>query len=244
MAKQVAETAIQAEEAHFVFSTGMAAGVKPWLNDSAILLLGDKDAGQLLLAPRIKLPIGKWQGKLVVTPTDLTTAIQNDPTTAVGILPTTIADLRRPELRTLAFQSIGQHGAFYPDRKATTFDKQNVRDGHYSLWGYLHMILRVDPAQKPTSATGARLADILLGRSQVAGKDVLPMQIGSGLVPQCAMRVARTSDSGPLTPTTVANGCGCWFEKSVTGGQLNCQECSGGTACASGQCRRNLCEVQ
>jgi hypothetical protein len=60
------------------------------------------------------------------------------------------------------------------------------------------------------------------------------------------MRVARTSDSTPMTPlATVADSCGCWFEKNVTGGLLNCTDCSGGGACPSGQqCRRNLCEVQ
>ena len=53
------EGAMHAQEAHFVFGAAKAAGVKPWLNDAAVFLLGDRDAGPLLLSPRIQLPIGK-----------------------------------------------------------------------------------------------------------------------------------------------------------------------------------------
>jgi hypothetical protein len=247
MAKQAAESAMQAEEAHFVFGSGKSAGVKPWLNDATIFIFGDKDAGQLLLAPRIKLIPGKWKGKIVSSPDELYSGIAFEPATAVGILPTTLADSRRSELRILAFQALGQHGAFYPDRKSTTFEKQNVRDGHYPLWGYLHTILRANPLMpgQPKSQNGARLADILLARTQVASKDVLPMQVAAGFVPQCAMRVARDKgDTAALAPNPNSDPCHCWFEKNVQGGVLTCQECPDGNTCAVGKCRRNFCEVQ
>jgi hypothetical protein len=247
MAKQGSELAIHAEESHFVFGAGKAAGVKPWLNDTTIFLLGDKDAGQLLLGPRIKLGVGKWQGKLVATADDILSGLQNDPATAIGILPTPLADPHRTDLRILAFQSMGQHGAFYPDRRGTSFEKQNVRDGHYPLWGYLHMILRADPVQptQPKSVNGARVADILLARSQVAGQDVLPMQVAAGLVPQCAMKVTRSSsDTAPLTVYAPPDPCHCWFEKNVTNGVLGCAACPDGNTCAIGKCRRSFCEVQ
>lgn len=247
MAKSGPEAAIQAEEAHFVFSAGKAAGVKPWLNDATIFLFGDKDAGQLLLGPRVKLGVGKWQGKLVTSADDLFSGLQNEPATALGILPTTIADPRRTsEARVMAFQAIGQHGAFYPDRRSTTFEKQNVRDGHYPLWGYLHALLRADPVQptQPKSANGARVAGILLAQSQVGGQDVLPMQVAAGFVPQCAMHIARTDDvSAPITYTP-PDPCHCWFEKNVTNGMPSCMACPDGNTCAIGKCRRNFCEVQ
>lgn len=247
MAKSGPEAAIQAEEAHFVFGAGKAAGVKPWLNDATIFLLGDKDAGQLILGPRVKLAVGKWHGKLVTSSDDIFSGLQNDPATAIGILPTTIADSHRAtDARVMAFQAIGQHGAFYPDRRSTTFEKQNVRDGHYPLWGYLHMILRADPVQPtmPKSANGARVASILLAQSQVGGQDVLPMQVAAGFVPQCAMHIARTDDVSAPSVYAPPDPCHCWFEKNVPNGMPSCAACPDGKTCAIGKCRRNFCEVQ
>lgn len=240
------EGAMQAEEAHFVFGAGQAAGVKPWLNDNAVYWLGDRDAGALLLSARSKLPIGRFRtGKVVATPDDVFAGLQTDAAAALGILPTVLTDPRRSEVRVLGFQAIGQHGAFFPDRKSTTFEKQNVRDGHYALWGYLHMIMRADPGdpKRPQSASAARVADILTGRVQVAMQDTLPMQVTQGFVPQCAMRVGRTSDSAALTPMAPTESCHCWFEKNVKNGLLSCGECKDGVTCAIGKCRRNLCEV-
>lgn len=248
MSRQASETAIHAEEAHFVYLRGKAAGVRPWLSDSALLLLGDADAGQLLTGPRIVVSTGQWRGVKQPNIETLLLELQRDPGAGLTILPTTINDARRGEVRTLAFQTRGQHGAFYPDRKSTTFEKMNVRDGHYPLWGYVHTILRVDPLNptQPKSANGARLSDILLAKNLVAGKDVLPMQIAAGFVPQCAMQVSRSSDGGPLTPSPPAEPCHCYFEKTVKDGTLGigCAECPDGLTCASGKCRRNFCEVQ
>jgi hypothetical protein len=248
MAPQGSDTAIQAEEAHFVFTLGKAAFVKPWLNDSTIFLFGTADAGQLILGTRIKVDVTSWKGMTVASPTDLISGLATDPPTAIGILPTTIADPQRTALSILAFQSIGQHGAYFPDRKSSTFDKQNVRDGHYPLWGYLHMLLKTQlgqPIPTPISQNGLRLSNILLANTTVGNnQDVLPMQVAAGLIPQCAMRVSRTSDSPPLVPSTSPNPCNCWFEKNVTGGVLNCMQCSPTMSCAVGSCLRNLCEVQ
>jgi hypothetical protein len=246
MSAQATESAIHAEEAHFVFGAGKAAGVKPWLNDSAVVLLGDRDAGSLLLAPRIKLPIGRWRtGRQLASPSEVFASLPLEPATALSILPTTLTDKRRSDVRVLGFQSIGQRGAFFPDRKSNSFDKQNVRDGHYPLWGYVHMLLLADPV-RPTQAlslAAARVADILIGKEKVASRDTVPMQLSHGFVPQCAMRVAKAGDSAPLTPAPAKDACHCWFEKNVQGGLLNCGECKDGMTCATGTCRRNFCEV-
>lgn len=248
MAKSGPEAAIQAEEAHFVFGVGKNAGVKPWVNDAAIFVLGDKDAGQLLIGPRVKLGVGKWLGKAAASPDDIFNGFANDPGTAIGVLPTTLVDSRRAtDSRVLAFQAVGQHGAFYPDRRSTTFEKQNVRDGHYPLWGYLHMILRSDPLNptQPKSVNGARVASILLAQSQVGGQDVLPMQVAAGFVPQCAMHITRSDDASPPSVFAPDAPCHCWFEKNVPNGMTpTCAVCSDATPCASGKCRRNFCEVQ
>ena len=247
MAPSAAPTAIHAEEAHFVFGAGKSAGVTPWLNDTAISVFGDKSAGQLLTGQQIKLPPTRWKvGVPAVTADDVVATVYNDPVAGVGILPTTLADKRRNELKVLAFQAIGQRGAYYPDRKSSSFDKQNVRDGHYPLWGYLHTVQRAEPGNptKPLSVNGARVAAILQGSTPVAGKDGVLLQLQAGLVPQCAMKVTRTSDSAPLAPALPAEPCSCWFEKNVPSGILGCQACLDGKTCSSGKCRRNVCEVQ
>lgn len=246
MATQAGETAIHAEEAHFVFGTGKAAGVKPWENDSVIALLGDNNAGQLLVGQQAKLAPGRFRGVSALTPDDVVTTLYNDPASGIGILPTTLADKRRGQIKMLAFQAIKQRGAFYPDRKASSFEKQNVRDGHYPLWGYMHLLQRADPVTpgKPLSANGARVAGLLQGTMPVAGKDTLLLQVQAGFVPQCAMRVSRTSDTAPLTPLATPQSCHCWFEKNVTGGITSCVPCADGKTCATGTCRRYFCEVQ
>jgi hypothetical protein len=248
MASPAAPTAIQAEEAHFVFGAGKTAAVSPWVNNAVIAVFGNNNAGQILAAQQIKLPASAahWKGLPVATADELVTALYTDPVAGIGILPTTLTDKRRGEIKTLAFQALQQRGAFYPDRKATSFDKQNVRDGHYPLWGYLHMLQRSEPANpaKPLSVNGARVSSILLGGTPVAGKDGVLMQLQAGLVPQCAMKVTRSSDTAPLAPMLSNEPCNCWFEKNVQGGILGCQACLDGKTCSSGKCRRNVCEVQ
>ena len=244
MSAKAGESAIQAEEAHFVFGAGKSAGVLPWQNDSVITLLGDNNAGQLLTGQQIKLPPGRWKGVSAATADDVMSTVSGDPASGIGILPTTLTDPVRAQVKVLAFQAIKQHGAFYPDRKATTFEKQNVRDGHYPLWGYMHLLQRPDPVNpaKPLSPNGARVAGILQGATPVAGKDPVVLQVQAGFIPQCAMKVARTSDSAPLAPVAITESCNCWFEKNVQSGTLGCTPCADGKTCASGKCRRYLCE--
>lgn len=245
MLRSATESAIQAEEAHFVFGAGAAAKIKPWMNDAAIGHLGTQDAGTLLVGGRIKLANSRWKGTTAGSIDDLINIIYNDGTQGIGIVPTTVADRRRAELRPLGFQAIGQKGAFFPDRRSTTYDKQSVRDGHYPLWGFLHTILRQDPGNpgQPLSKKGARLADIFLGKTQVGGQDSQLLQVQSGFIPQCAMRVTKTSDGAPMTVYAPGEPCHCFFEHNVSQGALSCQQCPTGT-CSSGVCRRKYCEAQ
>lgn len=246
MSPRATESAISAQEAHFVYRLGQQAEIRPWLNSASIWVLGERDAGQLLLAPRIKLPAARWNGKIAASYNEVFTGLQADPIAGLGLLPTTVIDKRRTEVRTLAFQTIGQHGAFFPDGKQARFDKANVRDGHYPLWGYLHMIVRANPSMPtvPLSPVAARLTDVFLGKAMAGSQDPTLLQVQSGLVPACAMHVSRTSDTTPLVPSQPKDACPCFFETNMPGGKLLCSECPGGIACATGTCRRNYCEVE
>lgn len=245
MMRSSTEAAIHAEEAHFVFGAGKSANIKPWLNDAVITHLGTQDAGVLLVGTRIKLAPARWKGTAVAGVDELMNTLYNDGDHGIGILATSVADRRRAELRPLAFQAIGQKGAFFPDRRATTYDKQSVRDGHYPLWGFLHTVLRQDPGNpsQPLSKKGARLADIFLGKTMVGGQDAQLLQVQNGLIPQCAMKVTRANDLAPLSVYAPGEPCNCFFEHNVSQGNLNCQQCPAGT-CGSGVCRRKYCEAQ
>jgi len=250
MSKTATEAAILAPEAHFVFGAGQSAGLKPWISDAAIAHLGQQDAGTLLTAPRIKLPGNKWKGTVAANTDALFDVLFNDTEHGIVVLPTSVADRRRKELRPLAFQAMDQTGAFFPDRRALvpdkqSFEKQNVRDGHYPLWGYLHTVLRQNPANpsEPLSEKGKRLSNIFLGKSVVGGQDSQVLQVQSGLIPQCVMQVSKTTDAGPMTVSAPKDSCRCLFEHNVVQGTLNCRQCPTGT-CTTGTCRHNYCEAE
>lgn len=250
MLKTTAETAIHAEEAHFVFGAGQRAQLKPWLSDARLAHLGPKDGGTLLVGSRINLPPPKWKGVVSESTDELVDVLYSDPAQSLILLPTSLVDQRRNELRPLAFRALGQKTAYFPDRRLpssdkATFEKQNVRDGHYPLWGYVHAVLRQDPTRpsQPLSAKGDRLASIFLGQTLVGGQDSLVLQVQSGLVPQCAMQVSKTSDAGPMSVSVPKDNCRCLFEHNVKQGALSCQRCEPGV-CTAGVCRHKYCEAE
>ena len=55
-------------------------------------------------------------------------------------------------MKVLAFQAdqvAGQTCGYFPDSTANTFDKLNVRQGRYDIWGPLHFITAVDGGGNP-----------------------------------------------------------------------------------------------
>src|SRR5436190_23076772 len=50
--------------------------------------------------------------------------------------------LNRGALTPLAYQALGQSQAYLVDSSPLLTDRRNLRDGHYRLWGYLHMIMK------------------------------------------------------------------------------------------------------
>jgi hypothetical protein len=82
----------------------------------------------------------------------------------------------------------------------------------------------------------------------IAGKQVTPAPnfdpninvARVGLVPDCAMRVTRSFDGGPLSLYKPAESCTCKFESIVdASGCATCDAsnpCTGGTVCRAGYC--------
>jgi hypothetical protein len=161
---------------------------------------------------------------------------------AIGILSTGEADDARDKIRELAYQHYGQSCGFWPDSSATSFDKMNVRDGHYPIWGPLHLFAHVDSSGKPTNPEAATLIDYVSGAKQLPGANLIDVVINAHLVPQCAMQVTRTSEIGALASYQPAEPCGCYFDKKTTG-TTSCTACTKDSDCSTNHCRNGYCEA-
>ena len=159
---------------------------------------------------------------------------------SIGILSMDYADKNRGNLRSLYLQAKGQSCGYLPDSTKNSFDKTNVRDGHYPLWGYVHFFTPVGPGGVPSDAAKA-----LVTRFSVSHLDqsLVDNIIGASLVPQCAMKVTRTSEVGDFTPQNGLS-CGCYFDLKTTG-KTSCQACQTSIDCPSSRsaCNYGYCEV-
>ena len=70
----------------------------------------------------------------------------------------------RDKVKILAYQHFKQDCAWLPDSSSTSFDKINVRDGHYPLWGPLHLFAKVDANNVPTKPDAANLIGYFTGK--------------------------------------------------------------------------------
>ena len=253
---------ISAQAAYFAFGFGAAGGLRdpsgelPIWNDENYLFQRSAASGtQALLAAAIGVPAGAWKGKLHKGSNDIAASIQaagQRPDTAdaaLGILAADHVDTKnlRAQIRMLAYQDTAQHCAVFPDSTSTAHDKRNVRDGHYPLWGPLHLLLRVDGQGRPLKAESRQAVTDIIG--YLSGTKALPNKVQlidlyaqSGLVPECAMRVTRSKDGGNLFPYQSTNPCSCLFDVKAVG-STSCTECKVQGDCASGEtCSQGYCE--
>lgn len=216
------------------------------------------------------LPPDRWVGYRLEGQEDRSSVViagvANAPTNlreaTIGILGVELYDRERDRLDILAYQAEGQHYGYYPDSSPTGRDKRNVRDGHYVPWGYTEYLARVDSAGEPVHPQVARLLQMVSGSEEVrlrsaAGvaepfdMDALEVIAESGLIPDCAMEVSRTSDGGELARYQPALPCGCFYETiqdpellEDVEWQAKCVSCNEEKPCAEGTCLRGYCEVQ
>lgn len=170
---------------------------------------------------------------------------------AIGILGDEIYDANRGKgVAVLAFQAFGQSLAYYPDSTTTSFDKQNIRDGHYALWSPTVYITPIDGGGVPSRPGVKTIVDLVLGNPIAsdggAPIDGLGAVIGVGLTPNCAMQVKRTGDGAPLTAYTPPAPCTCTFLSKIPNPPAlpaSCVACSTNTPCQTGSCFHGYCEV-
>ena len=124
-------------------------------------------------------------------------------------------------------------------------EKQNVRDGHYGIWGPLHLFTLMSTNGYPAHAQAGDVIGFMTGtRPAPSGLDLVALQAQRHVVPQCAMQVSRTDEIGPMSSFAPPQSCGCYYEK-VANGTTSCMPCSNKTDCpaASPFCNYGYCEA-
>ena len=160
---------------------------------------------------------------------------------AIGIISVDVYDSDRTNLKVLAYRAAGQECGYLPDSTPASFDKQNVRDGHYPIWGPLHFF-----TSKPSDAA---LAFEYFFAGESVNPAVLDAFISASLIPNCAMAVSRPQNEelSALVPYTPPKSCVCYF-LSETQSPLpsECKGCQQDSDCPASRpvCNFNYCEVQ
>ena len=253
---------ISAQAAYFVFGFGKDGGVldstaaRPLWDDENYLFQRSASSGtQAMISAAIGVPAALWKGKghsssgSVAADLQSAAATQDTADKAIGILAADYIDSNnlRAQLRMLAYQDSNQPCAVYPDSTATARDKRNVRDGHYPIWSPLHILYKADSSGNPANSANQQQTIDIIG--YLSGSKVLPNGIKlidvyaqSGLIPECAMHVARQKDGGNILPFQPSNPCSCLFELKATG-STSCSTCTVQGDCAQNEtCSLGFCE--
>jgi hypothetical protein len=238
---------ISAEAAYFVFGFGTTGGVDPWIDETQLFVRSSTSGTQSMISLAINVPSTKWKGVSEAKSSDVLNAVaaSTSPEKAIGILVAGDADKSRDKVQPLAFKAFKQYCGFYPDSSATSFDKINVRDGHYPIWGPLHFYSTIDSSGKPVAAGAKSFVGYFDGSVALpAGAKLIDAEINAHTVPACAMKVSRTTEVGDVAPFTPTKACGCYFDKLATGA-TSCTTCTADTDCTGSakHCNYGYCEA-
>lgn len=245
------QNAISAEAAYLLVGFG-AQSATDWSNPALYAFRNFQSGTQTMIASAINVPTSKWPATADKGGSSGVVTALASPTgsadATIGILASNEADDNRDKIKRLAYRHYGQECAYYPDSTYSSKDKLNVREGHYAVWGPLHMLAKVNASNVPTNAAAKAFLDIMLGNTVVEGVDPVDLEITANTVPQCAMRVKRAAEMGPITAYAPAASCGCFFD-SKRGDASQCKACTeanAATVCtgAATKCNHGFCEVK
>lgn len=234
--------------AYFVFGFGKDSGVDPWTDESFLFIRDASSGTQQMFGAAIGVPPAKWRGVSATSSGDLVTKIigSTKPEATIGILTAEVAGANRATLTTLAYQDVDQSCGYWADSTPSGFDKRNVRDGHYAVWGPLHLLTKLDGMGYPINKSAGDVVAYLTGtKTAPGGFDLIALLAGASIVPACAMQVRRMSELGPLTSFAPERACGCYFEE-VAMGKTTCKACMSDVECgeAAPKCNYGYCETQ
>lgn len=239
------QQSISSAAAYFVYGFGSLGGVSPWTNDALIIRRDENSAAQIFIGLAAGLPPSRFRGVDATTNARSVSlvAMASNPEQAIGFASADNADANRATVRTLAYQHTDQTCGYRPDSTATSFDKVNVRDGHYWLWSTARLIVPVGGDGQPSNPLTRELVGYWSGAVETTEVPFTEVQIRSGSIPQCAMQVWRNGDLGALYSRAPSDPCSCFFEQIATG-STTCTPCSAGAPCAAPSvCRRGYCEA-
>jgi hypothetical protein len=243
---QSKQTAISAEAAHLMFGAGGNNMVTtPWVDANFYFTRSSGTGTTQLVARSTGVDPNMFWGIDRLSAGNLVASMETiDPSVSektIGILSADFADKARANLRELAFQQRGQTYGYFPDSNLDSLDKKNVRDGHYPIWGAIHLMTAT------TSGVPSQTAGAFLGQFTVPKLDpqLVDGIIESGFVPPCAMKVNRTTELGPLSVFKPPFGCSCFYDKQVNG-KTSCTACTTASDCsgATPACNYGYCEAQ
>jgi hypothetical protein len=268
------QNSISADAAYVVFGWGgQTYTVTPWSIPGNIWTRGDTSAVQLVVGDAINLLGDKWlhdtgdAGLAQVLTSESTMASTIASATAtqttIGILGSGTLDPLKSvtgNIKPLAFKAYSQDCGYYADSNLSTFDKINVRQGRYEIWGPEHFLTAVDgsgnpqpnpnAASNPVTSTAANVQTVISyithsttgnlafpaspGLSPSEVQSVIQAESSAYFIPECAMQVSRTGEDGYEFSYQPKEACGCYFE-SLTGGGTTlssyCTTCGSSTDC-------------
>jgi len=239
--------AISVDAAYMVWGFGQMSGVDPWTDESHMLQRSGSSGTQSMMSATIGLDPFAWKGVHHQANQDVLTDILAAGAAAeqtIAIMGADFVEDNRAQIKVLALQDRSQSCGYYPDSTAASHDKQNVRDGHYPVWGPSHFIAPVNASSQPVNATVKQFIDALSGTLPVTGLDLLQTYVQRHVVPLCAMKVTRSSDGEDYTPYTPPVSCGCYYD-FLTRGQApaECTPCTNATDCANAPNGRTSCNI-
>jgi hypothetical protein len=268
------QNAISADEAYYAFGDGANNpvtwnGAAEWNVPSQFYLRPSSKSTLVSTALNIGLTAaqmtlaeadgGTADGRqLLASSGDVVTAVTAATSSqAIGILGSEVYDTDRGKgINVLAFSGFGQTSQYFPDSTSTSFDKQNIRNGNYTLWSPAVIMTAVDGSGNPSDPNVKFFTDIILGNQSPVppngyvdgGKpiDGLGATVSAGLTPNCAMQVQRSADGAPVTPYTPPAPCTCYFLSQVPMAAAlpaSCIACSASSPCATGSCFNGYCET-
>jgi hypothetical protein len=240
------QTAISAEAAHLVFGVGGDNGrASPWSDAHYYFTRSSGTGTTQLVARSVGVAPDKVWGIDRLSAANLVASMEAvDPSVSesvIGLLSSDFADKSRANLRVLAFQQRGQTYGYLPDSTVDTYDKANVRDGHYPIWGAIHLMAATQNGV-PSQAASAFITQFTVPKLE---RELVSAIIESGFVPSCAMKVNHASELGALVSFKPAFGCGCFYDNQVNG-KTSCKTCGGPADCPTSApaCNYGYCEAQ
>jgi len=248
----IATQYITASEAADIYGCGASANVATFTQAGGIFCRDPNSGTQITVADNIGVPASVMIAPVCVPSTNGTAGVISGVTTyttpgsAIGFIGADAYDPQRANLSSLAFQGFGQTMAYYSDSTSSTADRRNLRDGHYLIWGYEHMIATTDSTGVPTNPKAANFIGWINGTKTDSSFDYVQVEGAAGTIPVCAMKVKRSSDGGLLDHYTPADSCSCAFESAITKTTpASCASCTGtGTSTCTGglACHHGFCE--